>query len=213
MLSGPASIVLSALGSLATAGALGDRARDVPWWVWWAAAGVCFFFCCFRVWQREHEAHKLTLERLRPKLEISSVPQKFELRWRIKVRNLSKTTVRFGAKLERINPGIGSYQVPARLQITGTEPPYREGDIPGEGEAWVDVLTEAVFESETEVGLLSAEEPSEDITIPKVDYVMRVCVFPVSEGYGGEARHRFYYTRIPSGVWILSDAGAFSGDP
>jgi hypothetical protein len=153
--------------------------------------------------ETEKENKKLE-EQLKPRLEICSGTWKFGDRWRIRVRNLSKGPVQFSIRLEHTEPHI-EYQVPALLQITGTPPPHRESIIPGDGEALVDVLIESFFETPS-IGLLSAEHPSLAVPIPRVNYNILICAFPVSLG-GGTARHKFRITLQGQGTLTLSDAG------
>jgi hypothetical protein len=160
-------------------------------------------------------------KRLRSKLSICSGVKWGGDRWRIKALNLSDATVRFGASLERILLPAGyqlDYQVPMRLQITGSPPPHRESDIPAKvgdnpGEAYVDViLVQMVLTSDhpglvPSIEILSAEYPPAAIPIPTVRCEVVISVFPISPSGGGAARGKFYIIPQPDGMVFLSNAG------
>lgn len=150
-------------------------------------------------------------KRLHPKLEICSGTQKIGGRIRIRVRNLSGSTVRFSVKLEQIDPCV-IYQIPCYLQITGTPDPHRESEIRGYGEVLVDVLEEGIITAMPDqdwrsiIWFLSAEYPSSAIPIPRRRYDLLVCAFTLS-GDGIPAFRRFSVIIESDGTATLTDAG------
>jgi hypothetical protein len=146
-------------------------------------------------------------EKLKAKLWICRVAEQLDDRWRIRVRNLADRSVRFSAKLERISPAI-PYHVPAFLQVTGTPPPYREADIPGNGDALIDLCMGRFDPELKHMALVSAEHPAGDVLIPRNRYTILVSAFPLAPGDGGAARRWFYIIPQPDGTLILSDGGS-----
>ncbi len=180
LMSGLASLVLSVYGAAA------DPPGGLPSWTFWVTAAVCFFICCFRMWQKAHR-------KLKPKLEVCEDTQGSNHHRRVRVRNLSDMTVRFGAELVSIDPKPEpEYPIPARLQVTGTQPPHREGEISGRGEAFVDVF---LVLDDGNLGLLVANHPVvAPVQVPKESYDIRICVFPLPPFEGEPAFRSFRIT-------------------
>jgi len=214
------------LGSVLAVGitVLGLFGVQIPYWVALAVFVGGIVLALLKAAKGEYDKRVELARRLRPKLSISSGTKKEEDRWRIRVCNLTGATVRFGASLEGINPPI-DYRVPARLQITGSPPPYRESDIPAEGEASVDVvqiqqqpllLSEHLSKgpaqasqppSALRIVMLSAEDPAGPVKIETKRYEITICVFPVQPSEGNAERRAFYIIPQPDGTVLLSDAG------
>jgi hypothetical protein len=164
--------------------------------------------CALYLAGREHYQGRLRLaEKLKPQLSIRRVAKKVGDRWRIVVQNVSERTVRFSARLESIDPMIENYQVPAFLQVTGTPPPHRQADIPGKGEALIDLCTERFDAQLQRMVFVSAEHPAGDILVPRTRYTVLVSAFPVPPDVGNPTERRFYLIPQPDGSMILSDAG------
>ena len=174
----------------------------------WLLIGTFVFGLLLAGWSMysEQEKKKLSLEeRLRPSLEICSGTRHEEGRFRIRVKNLSDVTVRYSARLEKINPAI-KYRTPAHLEITGVPYPRREGDIPAKKEGLVDVFVEESLFHQTPFGLLSAEDPPAAIPIPQTNYEIVICVYSTIP-QGAEVSRRFYLVNQSGGTLALTDGG------
>jgi hypothetical protein len=167
-------------------------------------------YAFFSAWnERDEEASRLK-EELAPKLEIASVPTgrtSAEHR-RIVVHNLSNTVIRFGARLEAIEPPI-DHAVPVRLQLTNTPLPHLEADIPSYGQHSVDVFVE-VPGGHRNLGLLLATDycvtTNIPFYIPRQRYMIRISAFSI--GTSGAAAHRSFHIipQLDDSI-IFSDAG------
>jgi hypothetical protein len=111
-------------------------------------------------------------------------------RRRIIVLNRSSKTIEFSAQLTTIEPDIG-HHVPAFLQLTGSESPYRKSSIPGEREAKVDVFLLSLLAPQmgprlliANVHLVYGEPRNTEILIPSREHKIQITVFPVHPSEG-----------------------------
>jgi hypothetical protein len=169
--------------------------------LFWTAAVVALLAVTFRAWWREHLEHAKALHRLERRLELCSGTSRVLNRYRLRVCNLSEATVRYGALLEQITPSI-DWPLPARLEITGSQPPRLEGEIAGGGEGLVELL------------MYSPHQPTMRFAVgedyphcPVMDYSLLVCVFPTGPDGGLPARRRFRVKLDRNGDAIVTDEG------
>jgi hypothetical protein len=178
-------------------------------WSLWVLGAVGMMVAGFRVWKREYDARQQIADQITPRLTISSVTEREGDHLRVRVNNLSTTTVRFAARLVSITPTIGCL-LPVALRPTHN-PAEAEADIPGNGSMWVDVL--AVL-GEGEIRLLVMGFPPEtNIPLPNRDrYEICITAFPVLPR-GAPASRRFHiiFPTSPTGRLVVSDAGVPPG--
>jgi hypothetical protein len=141
---------------------------------------VAGFLASFvRAWRRDSPARI-------PTLEICPTTITSQHHHRIRIRSRSPHTVRIAVNLTDLTPGIG-HPLPSRLKILGSVAPYREAELPGNGEAIVEVLAHSPMAPTMRFGI--AEEFAVDG--PVQSYGMVVCAFPVSSEGGVAVRRRF----------------------
>jgi len=179
-------------------------------WGLWIAGVVGVIVASFRVWKRESDARQQLAEQLTPRLEICSVPERIGDHARVRVRNLSRTTIRFAARLDSVTPNIG-YALPVPLRHTH-QPPQPEAEIPSRGSACVDVFADRGVEG---VRLLVMGDPPEvGILLPSQGrHEICITAYPTTPAGGIAASRRFYiiHPPQPGGPIVFSDAGAPPG--
>ncbi len=193
--------------------------NPVPLWV---KAFIIIFGTvtgAFYVWRDKRDQLAALRERLKPRLEIASVPVVIDNRYRIRVNNLSGTTVRFAARLESIEPEI-NHVMPVHLQITNS--PEQEGQIPGHKHALVEVFLDTFLIAVVEgkeyihgdtIGLFLYGHPPAEFHVPRERYTVEIIAYPVDADAGIPARRSFYIIPPRDGQCIFGDAGAPYQEP
>lgn len=192
---------------------LGALSVPVPPWLYMVTVTLGLLVAAFRVWNDQQEKLLALRNSLVPRLRIEGVAETDGARYRVRVRNLSATTVRFGARLEAIVPAI-DLALPAQLPITHHAGPH--ADIPAYGTALVDVFIdfpfltldphERAFHGE-EIGLvLTGADPAE-VHVPRQRYLIRICAYPVDANTGIAAARSFHVIPEFQKPCILGDAG------
>ncbi len=176
------------------------------------AVGGPIVVAIFLAGKDQHRERMKLVDAMKPKLEISRLPVRNAANEhrRIAVRNLSKTVIRFGARLEWINPPV-KHEVPVRLQLTNTPIPHEEADILPDSEHLVDVFVDDPAGGR--IGLLLATRDcvtnNRPFYIDRVRHEIRISAFTVtgSQVQGAVVSHPFSIIPHADGSMIFSDAG------
>jgi hypothetical protein len=171
----------------------------------------------YRVWLVQHDRAIALRHQIVPRLQIRCVPVFAPPRYRIEVRNLSRTTVRFAARLESIEPAI-DHGLPVHLQITHHAEPQAE--IPAHGVALVDVFIDYPYGRQDcdlnmhdEIGLLLSGHPATEYFVQRQRYTIRICAYPVGANEGIPAERSFYIIPRFQQWCVFGDAGVPYQEP
>jgi hypothetical protein len=173
-------------------------------WGFWIAGTVGVVIAGFRVWMREDDGREQLAEQLRPHLEIETVPEVIDGHGRVRVRNRTRRTIRFAARLVSVTPNIG-YPLPVYLRHTH-HPPQHEAEIQADGTALVDVFVDMGLDW---LGLLVMGNPPDPPHQVARNQKYEICVaaFPTTPHEGPAAYRRFYIRGEMGGPLMFSDAG------
>lgn len=147
---------MSGLASVLLAAAASSGYGQLPDWVFWLTAGVCFLIAAFRVWRFQFaHAEKLageleaTWKRAESCLQIMDESGD-DLAWLfsdnnrcpVRVKNLSDSPTCFHGQITNIEPmpEVPGFQLPVNLQIAGAREGVDKGKILGGGYGLVEVF-------------------------------------------------------------------------
>jgi len=116
----------------------------LPAWLYWSTAGLCFLFAIFSSWRDERKEKRALAARLTPHLAILDEVAVDGGYHRIRVKNLSPTSCRFGVNLTGLEPSVPELTqlLPVPLRSTH-DPNYPMSTLSGSGESLVDVVATA----------------------------------------------------------------------
>jgi hypothetical protein len=187
----------------------------------WGGLVLTVFFVGCAIWSAGESTHKKRLELAKKVLlvlRIGGVTRRIKEseseRHCIEVYNESLGTVRFGARLEAIEPPLDGFPSSPRLRLTNTPYPHLEADVPAlPSPALVDVFDDWLH-GRTNIRLLVvAERPElafpvapDPLAISRQRYKITISVFPVHPSTGGPTTRDFYIIPQPHGGMIFSSA-------
>lgn len=192
----------------------------IPWWVYLIGVMVGLIKAAYAVWAERQGRVAQLEERLRPRLEIASVPViNDEWRFQVRVRNRSGTTVRFAARMEAVDPQI-DYPLPVHLQLTHHA--EHQAEIPPYGEALVNVFRDNPFviphphdagQDDESINFLFFGHPPGAVSFQRIRYLVRICAYPVNPEHGIAAIRSFHIIPQFQKRCIFGDAGEAWQEP
>jgi hypothetical protein len=191
----------------------------VPIWAKVLIAVIGTVVAAYYAWEEQFDRANTLRERLIPRLEIVSVPVVDVTRYRIRVNNLSGSTIHFAAELEFTDPQI-DHALPVPLQITNHAEP--QGVIPAHSFALIEVFVDYYYGRmdvgsnqmyPPQIGLLLSGHPPVEVYVQRQRYTIRIRAYPVEPNHGLAAIRQFYIIPRFQEPCIFGDAGVHYQEP